>query len=338
MLVRMPRLTLLLVPVLLAALGAPAIATDADVPAVSTAPADPWPAIRADYLAGNYPEAVTALQALVAKNPSDREGFYYLAMIYWREGDDASAATAFRQVLLLDPEGPLGRDATAWLASYAPRPSASPTSQASPTAAPGVEATTTPSPLPEIAPIPRSAAAPRLTRPWLQALPQDKGHRARSANPRPGYFKASDGSFEFKPPRGFVLLDEGTHGNEQRLLFGPPTANADFAAAAPAPPTLLITWHEVPELASLKPDQRIARERQLLALEASGYALGGVSTARYGVPCYRVLQHQPGWAAETLLFFKNERLYAMTYGGAASRLGSFRKQVEASWKTPIFYH
>jgi hypothetical protein len=169
--------------------------------------------------------------------------------------------------------------------------------------------------------------------PWLQAQPQDKGRRARSANARPGYFKAADGTFEFVPPPGFVLLDEGTQGNEFSTLFGLPKG----ARSGDVPPTLLITWREFGELKKFKPDQRAAKEHQLLTMEASMYGPGAQQEARFGAPCFRVHQAQTGWAADTILFFQHNRLYALTYGGSSEQLERYRPRVEKSWDTPIFY-
>jgi hypothetical protein len=130
-----------------------------------------------------------------------------------------------------------------------------------------------------------------------------------------------------------VLLDEGFSGNELSTLFGPPKR----PGAAATPPTLLITWRELDETRGLKPDQRVARERQLLAMEASMYGPGAALEAHFGVPCYHVRQSRGAWAADTLLFFQHGRLYALTYGGSASGLEAYRPRVEASWRTPIFY-
>ena len=171
------------------------------------------------------------------------------------------------------------------------------------------------------------------SKPWLQAQPKSKNRRPRSANPRPGYFKVADGSFEFMPPSGFVLLDESTHGPELTTLFGLPKS----ARTTKAAPTLLITWREVAEIKDLKPDQRAARERQLLAMEASMYGPGARLEARFGGPCYRVRQVQGEWAADTLLFFQHRKLYALTFGGAAGELERYRTRIEKSWTTPLFY-
>jgi hypothetical protein len=181
--------------------------------------------------------------------------------------------------------------------------------------------------------LPLDALRPTNRAAWLRAQPKGRGSRARSANPRPGYFKACDGTFEFVPPSGFVLLDENFAGNELSTLFGAPKR----AGAIAAPPTLLITWRELDETRALKPDQRAAKERQLLAMEASMYGPGATLEARFGAPCYRVRQSRGTWAADTLLFVQHGRLYALTYGGEASGLAAYRARIEASWRTPIFY-
>jgi hypothetical protein len=177
----------------------------------------------------------------------------------------------------------------------------------------------------------RPAAKPKP--PWLQAQPGGKNRRARSANPRPGYFKVADGSFEFVPPAGFVLLDEGAQGSELSTLFGLPRGDRTGEAS----PTLLITWREFADLKDLRPDQRIAKERQLLTMEASMYGPGAQLEARFGGPCYRVRQSQGGWGADTLLFFQHGKLYALTFGGAADQLARYQARVHKSWETPIFY-
>lgn len=285
---------------------------------------DPWPAIRAAYLAGHDAQALSQLHALLAADPHDLMANYYVGLIAIKEGDRATAARAFAEVVRLDAAGPFGADARSWLADLpAPTP---------PTPAPTLVPVVLPSPMPSqgVRLAPHRAA-------WLTALPLDKGHDdPRNANPDPGYFKAADGSFEFKPPAGFVLLDEGDHGNEERLLFGPPNAESAYAAAD-SPPTLLITWRGFDDLAQLTPAEREKRERQLLFQEAASYGTGGQMLTRFGVPCYRIPQREGTWAADTWLVFKNTRLYAFTYGGDADKLASDRARVEASLLTPVFY-
>ncbi|HEY9723212.1 MAG TPA: hypothetical protein V6D47_14475 [Oscillatoriaceae cyanobacterium] len=287
---------------------------------------DPWPAIRAAYLAGEDAQALAQLHALLAADPRDLMANYYTGLIAIKEGDRATATHAFTVVAKLDPDGPFGADARSWLDDL-PAPAApSPTPIA-------------PAPLPIVVPSPLPSHEVKLAphRPgWLTALPLDKGHDARNANPDPGYFKASDGSFEFKPPTGFRLLDEGDHGDEERLLFGPPGAETAYAAAD-SPPTLLITWHAHDELAGLDAATCAQRERQLLFHEAAGYGPGGELVTRFGVTCYRIPQREGTWAAETWLLFKNQRLYAFTYGGDADKLATYRSRVEASLLSPIFY-
>lgn len=285
---------------------------------------DPWPAIREDYLAGRYPAAIAALDRLTAERPADREAYYYLGLIHWRLGDHAAAARAYRQVMALDPHGALGEDARLWLLSHdGPAPSPRPT-----------PATPVPVPMPTLKVTQTITHFKPLSRPTA-AAPRKKG-RARSARPRPGYFKAADGTFEFKPPAGFVLLDEGIKGDEIFTLFGPPQAMAGYASGG-TPPTLLIGWKEYPELLELTASQRSARERQLLVKEAAQYGPQAKHQAYVGKPCYRVRQKQGEWTADTLIFFQHGRLYTMTFGGEAKAVGGYRGRVEGSWKTTIFY-
>lgn len=316
---------------------------------------DQWPDIRSDYREGRFQSAIARLERLVAANPQDREAYYYLGLINWRIGNLPAAADAYKHVLALDPNGPFGQDARMWLNNYASQNAMGPTPGPTPTPGAGEEvfpiATPTPSaaapspapatPMPVAPrPRPRPTAHPHPTAkpaPWLQAEPKESTNRPRGMNARPGYFKGADGTFEFIPPRGFILLDEGIDGNEWHVLFGP-ADTMGMANAVEQPPTLLIVWRELAELKHYKPDQRAARERQLLAIEAATYGPGAKSEARYGVPVLRVAQRHGAWAADTLLFFKNDRLYAFTYGGDATLLPRFRAQVDQSWKTPIFYH
>lgn len=309
---------------------------------------DPWPGIRAAYREGDFAAATTSLKQLLERNPDDREALYYMAIIQWRLEDYTGAAAAYRRVLALDPQGPFGQDAKLWLDTYghlaaAPTPAPTPTPRATPHPKPK------PSPRPIAHRLPKPSPAPRQTRahpsilpldalrpqgqPWLKAEPQDKGRRPRSAKARPGYFKAADGTFEFIPPPGFVLLDEGTQGSEFSTLFGLPKS----ARVGDVPPTLLITWREFTGLKKLTADQRAAKERQLLTMEASMYGPGATQEARFGGPCLRVRQSQTGWAADTILFFQHHRLYALTYGGSTEQLERYRPRVEKSWETPIFY-
>lgn len=295
---------------------------------------DPWPAIRADFLAGHLASAVTRLERLIADQPNNREAHYYMGMIRWRQGEIALAAASYREVWRLDPEGPFGKDAKLWLDAHASRGAIAPVP---------VEATPTPAParpaVIAIKPPPRPKPTPRMTTVVVPFKPRPTPAaqasvvmvpRSRSAKPRAGYFKAADGSFEFKPPSGFALLDEGVKAEEGFTLFGVP-------GASPAPPTLLVTWRAQPELLPLKPDQRVARERQLLHAEASAYGPDGQPGAYAGGPCMRIKQVQGGWTAETLLFIQHGRLYAMTYGGDKALVAQHRTAVNASWKTPIFY-
>lgn len=340
-------------------------------PVQALAADDAWPGIRADYREGNFAGALSSLKALLAANPGDREALYYSAIIHWRLEDYAGAAAAYRRVLALDPQGPFGQDARSWLDAYghlaAPAPQKGPEG-AQPVRVPSPKASAAavalrpqtalrplPRPRPVASPKPMvpvaapSSSAGRLTprrsvlplealrpaakAPWLQAQPGGKNRRPRSANPRPGYFKVADGSFEFVPPAGFVLLDEGAQGSELSTLFGLPKGDRTGEAS----PTLLITWREFTDLKDLRPDQRIARERQLLTMEASMYGPGAQLEARFGGPCYRVRQSQGGWGADTLLFFQHGRLYALTFGGASDQLARYQARVLKSWETPIFY-
>jgi tetratricopeptide (TPR) repeat protein len=312
--------------VLCLAVGAPAVAQQP--------PEDAWTEIRADYRDGRFQSAIARLERLVATNPNDREAFYYLGLINWRQGNMPAAAAAYRRVIELDPAGPFGQDAQLWLNNYANLQA-----KASPTPAPKPTPTAVPTPfLPTPAPRP-SATRPRAMPsrgPWLQVEPKETTNRPRGMNARKGYFKVADGTFEFIPPKGFVLLDEGIDGTEWHVLFGPPY-NATMAKATEQPPTLLIVWRELPELKRFRADQRAARERQLLTIEAATYGPGAKLEALYGGPCYRVDQHHGAWSAVTRLFFKHDRLYAVTYGGDASLLPRFQGAVDAAYKTPIFY-
>lgn len=312
---------------------------------------DPWPDIRSDYREGNYASAISRLQKLVVASPKDREAHYYLALIYWRQENYVAAAQAYRRVLELDPGGPFGRDAQLWLTTYgdlavvtSPRPTPMASPRPSPvTPPPSIIPTpaTTPTPRPttpvvRVTTRPSPRPVPSTRTPWLQAPFQDKGNRPRSANAKPGYFKSADGSFEFVPPTGFVLLDEGVEGSELRALFGP-ASTLNVTNGTEQPPTLLIVWREVGELKSFRADQRAARERQLLSIEAATYGPGAKLEARFGVPSMVVLQKQGGWAAQTWLFFQHERLYAVTYGGDGQLLPKFQGLVGRSLGTPIFY-
>ena len=330
-----------------------------------------WPDIRSDYREGNFQGARASLERLVAANPQDREAHYYLALIHWRLENYPAAAASWRRVLALDPEGPFGKDAELWLATYGdlavlspgratPRPQASPTprSLATPFAVSRPSATpftitlpATPAPLPTLEPLPsatppvaiatpapRATATPPPRTPWLQAQPGgNSGGRLRSRNAKPGYFKALDGTFEFVPPQGFVLLDEGVDGSERRVLFGPVSTLSVQGSSGEQPPTLMIVWRELPELKRFRADQRVARERQLLTIEAATYGPGARLEARFGVPSMRVTQRQGSWAADTWLFFQHDRLYAVTYGGEAAALPRHAPAVTKSLATPIFY-
>jgi hypothetical protein len=334
---------------------AAALVLAAPAPAAWAAEDPAWPDIRADYREGDFRSALVRLERLAAANPQDREAFYYLALIHWRLENYPAAAAAWRRVQELDPHGPFGKDAQNWLAAYGDlavagpgRPSPRPTPTATPmelrlpsSPSPLPEATPTPRPTPVAArptatPRPRATATPPPRTPWLTAQPQRNGGRERSRNARPGYFKALDGTFEFVPPAGFVLLDEGVDGSERRALFGP-IATLSLQGENAQPPTLLIVWRDMPELRRFRPDQKAARERQLLTIEAATYGPGARLEARFGVPTMRVTQHQGSWAADTWLFFQFDRLYAVTYGGEASELPKFAPAVTKSLATPVFY-
>lgn len=335
--------------VALALLAAPLPAHAAEDPA--------WPDIRSDYREGDFRSAQSRLERLTAIHPQDREAFYYLALIHWRLENYPAAAAAWRRVLELDPNGPFGKDAQNWLATYAdlavvnpqratPRPQATPF-EVFPTVRPSVLSSLpplpatplpvgTPSPLALLTPKSRATTTPPPRTPWLTAeAPQGNGGRMRSRNAKPGFFKALDGTFEFVPPGGFVLLDEGVDGSERRALFGP--VSTIQPGGAEQPPTLLIVWRDMPELTKFRADQKAARERQLLTIEAATYGPGARLEARFGVPTMRVTQRQGGWAADTWLFFQHGRLYALTYGGDAAELPRFAPSVTKSLTTPVFY-
>lgn len=299
-------------------------------PAVQAA-ADAWSDIRTDYREGRFQSAIARLERLVASDPNDREAFYYLGLINWRLGNFAAAATAYKRVIELDPAGPFGQDAKLWLANYGAL-ATSATPAPLPTATPAPLPTPQP-PRPTVRPSPRPVPS---RQPWLQVEPKESTTRPRGMNAKPGYFKAADGTFEFVPPKGFVLLDEGVDGSEWHVLFGP-AYTTGMTEAQEQPPTLLVVWRELPELKRLRADQRAARERQLLAIEAATYGPGARQEACYGVPCFRVEQRHGDWAAHTRLFFKYNRLYAMTYGGDATLLPRFQALVERSFTTPFFY-
>lgn len=327
---------------LILTLSAPAIAAE-----------DPaWPEIRADYRAGRYGAALQRLERLVRKTPSQREAYYYMALVYWRlERYDASAR-AWQRVLDLDPKGPFGKDAVLWLATLedltaSPAPPASPALALGPARPVASPSTALPSPTASASPVPSPAPAARVTlkaprqashapAPWLQAQPNFRGNRARSRNAKPGYFKALDGTFEFIPPAGFVLLDEGEAGGERRALFGPGREGRN-PRHSEQPPTLLMAWREVPALRRYRPDQRVARARQMLMLEASTYGPGAKLESRFGVQTVRIAQRQGNWSADTWLFFQAERLYAFTYGGETARLGAYAGAVNKSLSTLVFY-
>ncbi len=326
-----------------------------------------WPDIRADYREGDFRAALLRLERLVAAHPQDREAHYYLALIHWRLENYPAAAAAWRRVLELDPQGPFGRDAQMWLATYGdlavvapgratPRPVTTPVAlpTAKPTpftislpaspaplpASPAPLPTASPSPLAVATatpPRPRATATPPPRTPWLTAQPERNGGRLRSRNARPGFFKALDGTFEFVPPAGFVLLDEGVDGSERRALFGPIATLSVQGGGGEQPPTLLIVWRDMAELSRFRADQKAARERQLLTIEAATYGPGARLEARFGVPTMRVTQRQGGWAADTWLFFQFGRLYAVTYGGEAAELPKHAPAVSKSLTTPIFY-
>ncbi|MDB5098850.1 MAG: Tetratricopeptide repeat [Cyanobacteria bacterium RYN_339] len=311
-------------------------------PSIAQEAPDAWTDIRADYRDGRFQSAIARLERLVAANPNDREAYYYLGLINWRLGNMPAAASAYKRVIELDPAGPFGQDARLWLQNYAnltaqvtpaPRPTTAVAPVPTPVALPSPPRfLATPAPRPSTG---KPRAMPSRT-PWLQIEPKETTNRPRGMNARKGYFKVADGTFEFIPPKGFVLLSEGIDGSEWHALFGP-AYNASMAAATEQPPTLLIVWRELPELKRFRPDQRAARERQLLTIEAATYGPGAKLEAAFGVPCYRVDQHHGDWSAVTRLFFKHDRLYALTYGGDASLLPKFQPQVDQSWVTPIFY-
>jgi tetratricopeptide (TPR) repeat protein len=306
---------------------------------------DAWTEIRADYRDGRFQSALARLERLVAANPNDREAYYYLGLINWRQGNLPAAATAFKRVIELDPAGPFGQDARMWLNNYANLAANASIPSSGPPRSGGLGPTSRPTPvitpepfLPTPAPRP-SSSRPRAMPsrgPWLQVEPKETTNRPRGMNARKGYFKVADGTFEFIPPKGFVLLDEGIDGTEWHALFGPPLS-AIPSHATEQPPTLLIVWRELPELKRFRPDQRAARERQLLAIEAATYGPGARLEAAFGGPCYRVDQHHGDWSAVTRLFFKHDRLYALTYGGDASLLSRFQAAVDRAYTTPIFY-
>jgi hypothetical protein len=312
---------------------------------------EPWTDIRSDYREGRFQSAIARLERVVAANPNDREAFYYLGLINWRTGNMPAAAAAYKRVLALDPGGSFGEDARLWLANQnnvamasSPVPTAS-GAPSPPLSTPEVLVTRPPTGAPTYAPRleprpaptrPRPHAVPSSRTPWLQIEPKESTNRPRGMNARSGYFKVADGTCEFIPPKGFVLLDEGIDGSEWHCLFGP-SSTLGMTKAPEQPPTLLMVWRELPELKKFKPDQRAARERQLLTIEAATYGPGARLEARYGVPSFRVEQRQGEWAAQTLLFFKYDRLYAVTYGGDATLLPKYRPLVDRSWTTPIFY-
>ncbi|MEB3329321.1 MAG: hypothetical protein VKQ33_08835 [Candidatus Sericytochromatia bacterium] len=303
---------------------------------------DAWAEARKAYREGRHAVALVALERLVAQDPQDREAHYYLALVRWRLGRQRASAAAWQRVLALDPEGPFGRDARHWLASFGggvlagaePPPATSAPAAGSP---PGPA-----SPLP-LQPSPRATAAPTApptaaratTPPWLTAKAPRAGSRPRARNARPGWFKALDGTFEFVPPPGFVLLDEGDAQGERRALFAPRRALA-AAGGAEQPPTLLLVWRDVPELLRFRSDQRSARARQLLLAEAVTYGPGVRLEARFGVQAAHVAQRQGSWAADTWLFFQDERLYAVTFGGEARLLSPYQAAVARSLGTLVF--
>jgi tetratricopeptide (TPR) repeat protein len=304
-------------------------------PAVQAA--DAWSDIRTDYREGRFQSALARLERLVASDPNDREAFYYMGLINWRLGNFGAAATAYKRVLELDPAGPFGQDAKLWLANYGALASGIPPSPSAPMPSPTLAPLPTPGPLTTTRPTTRPSPRPVPSRqPWLQVEPKESTTRPRGMNAKPGYFKAADGTFEFVPPKGFVLLDEGVDGTEWHVLFGP-AYTTGMTQAQEQPPTLLVVWRELPELKRFRKDQRAAKERQLLAIEAATYGPGARQEACYGVPCYRVDQRHGEWAANTRLFFKHDRLYAMTYGGDASLLPRFQALVDRSLSTPLFY-
>ena len=377
----LPRILLVIVPLLGIAISPVALGQE-----------DAWSNIRQDYRQGQFDSARNRLLALLARNPRDRDAHYYLGLIGWRTGRLQEAATHFRQLLTLDPDGPFAKDAQSWLTSYraqlasgqaaptpvqtpvtvpsvlksltrtppdptpssteqewdnesepmlplpSPRPSNTPIR---PSVSPTREATPAPdrtqTPLIKVSsrpvPTPRPSSTPA---PWLQAEPLTKGSRPRSARPKPGYFKAADGTFEFLPPNTFVLLDEGVEGREFRALFGPRAMLKDTHSTVHHP-TVLLVWREFTELTRLNPAQRAAREQQLLQQEATTYGPGARNEARFGLPALNVRQRQESWVADTWLFFRYGRLYAITYGGDERLNERYRSAVTQSLSTFSFY-
>jgi hypothetical protein len=192
-----------------------------------------------------------------------------------------------------------------------------------------------PTPGPALPAPARATATPPPRTPWLAAEAPGAGPRARSRNARPGWFKALDGTFEFVPPAGFVLLDEGDERGERRALFGPGSALA-APGGTEQPPTLLLVWRDVPDLGRFKPDQRVARARQLLLAEAVTYGPGIKLEGRFGVQAAHVAQRQGSWAADTWLFFQDDRLYAITFGGEAGLLPPHQAAIARSLGTLVF--
>jgi hypothetical protein len=308
-----------------------------------------WPEIRADYRAGRYEEALGRLEQLLGRVPSQREAHYYVALIHWHLQHYDASKRAWRKVLELDPQGPFGADAALWLTTLDElEASEKPLAVVSSTPMPSPSVLVSPKPLsrassaPVASPaegknIPTPGRSPSASSdPWLQAQPNVRGRRLRSRNAKPGYFKALDGTFEFVPPTGFVLLDEGEDGGERRALFGP-RRQPRSPRHSEQPPTLLMVWREVPELRRYRVDQRAARSRQMLMLEASTYGPGAQLESRFGVQTVRIAQRQGSWSAETWLFFQDERLYAFTYGGETSALGLYSQAVNKSFLTLAFY-
>jgi hypothetical protein len=346
-------------PGLIASVGAACVALVLIVHAPAVAAEDPaWPDIRADYRSGRYELALQRLEQLLRRVSKQREAYYYQALIYWRLQRYEDSARAWHEVHTLDPQGPFGQDAVLWLATLeelsavaaTPRPLAVPAT-ASPSPSPVIPATASPSPapaLPVATPVPKPlspaptpvaqapTASPGPGTPWLQAQPNFRGSRARSRNAKPGHFKALDGTFEFVPPMGFALLDEGDDGGERRALFGL-KQEARTSRQTEQPPTLLMVWRDVPELRRYRQDQRSARARQLLMLEAASYGPGAKLESRFGVQTVRIAQRQGTWSADTWLFFQAERLYAFTYGGETARLSAHAAVVQKSFSTVVFY-
>lgn len=309
---------------LLAGLGTPALAQD------------PWPNIRGDFREGRFDAAMGRLESLIAVNPNDREAWYYVALIRWRQGRMVEASEAYRKVAALDPGGPFGQDATAWLRSYAAAPPVTPQPSAMATEAP-YRPTPTPYAAPSFQPTARPTPPPATPAPtpvammpspgWLTATPGNNGGgRPRSRNPRPGFFKALDGTFEFKPPAGFALLDEGETEGERRTLFGP-AASMTVGAAGEQPPSLLWAWRDLP------PGKPVAAT---LKGEAASYG-SPVATRGFGGDAYKVVQRQGAWQAESWLFVRHNRLYAVTFGGDGRRLAPHRGAVTRSFATCAFY-